>query len=112
MDGPQLNLLVLYTSDVAACRTFYAELGLTFTTERHGNGPEHAAAHLAGGAVLEIYPAGRHSPTGTLRLGLTLSAGYGERFHICGGRHLLRDPDGRAVEITLPEHRPGEVDPR
>jgi catechol 2,3-dioxygenase-like lactoylglutathione lyase family enzyme len=30
-----LDLLVLYCGDPAACRDFYAGLGLTFTNERH-----------------------------------------------------------------------------
>ncbi len=69
VDNPQLSLLVLYTSDVAGCQAFYESLGLVFTAERHGNGPKHVAASLAGGSVLEIYPAGRNGSTGTLRLG-------------------------------------------
>ncbi|MGF7236909.1 MAG: VOC family protein [Frankia sp.] len=110
MNRPQLNLLVLYTSDVANCRAFYEELGLEFTAERHGDGPEHAAASLADGAVLEIYPAGRKTPTGTLRIGFTLPAGQRSAIQLSVGRHLLRDPDGRAVEVSVsaaPESPPG-----
>ncbi len=32
---------------------FYADLGLAFTAERHGRGPEHYAAFLPDGMVLE-----------------------------------------------------------
>lgn len=100
MGGPQLNLLVLYTADVANCRAFYEQFGLEFTAERHGGGPEHVAACLADGTVLEIYPAGRKTPTGPLRIGLTLAAGRRGCIHL-SGQHLLRDPDGRAVEVTV-----------
>lgn len=46
--------LVLYADDPVATRRFYEMIGLTFRTERHGKGPEHAV-HDFGGFVLEIY---------------------------------------------------------
>jgi catechol 2,3-dioxygenase-like lactoylglutathione lyase family enzyme len=95
-------MLVLYTADIVACRAFYEELGLRFTSERHGSGPEHAAADLTGGVVLEIYPAASETPAGRLRLGLTLPAGQVGQRHLAGGRHVLRDPDGRVVEVIVP----------
>jgi hypothetical protein len=101
MREPQLNLLVLYSSNVIACKAFYESLGLIFTTERHGEGPEHVAARLAGGVVLEIYPAGRKGPTGALRLGLNVTTGHVPAGQLHPGRHLLRDPDDRAVDVTI-----------
>ncbi|WP_322762397.1 VOC family protein [Frankia sp. Cr2] len=101
VNNPQLSLLVLYTSDVAGCQAFYESLGLVFTAERHGNGPKHVAASLAGGSVLEIYPAGRNGSTGTLRLGFVLSTCHFPETSLPLGQHLLRDPDGRAVNVTV-----------
>lgn len=50
-----LNLLVLKTRQLEQVRAFYECLGVTFSAERHGNGPAHYAGQL-GAAVLEVYP--------------------------------------------------------
>jgi catechol 2,3-dioxygenase-like lactoylglutathione lyase family enzyme len=92
-----LDLLVLYCGDPAACRDFYAGLGLTFTKEQHGAGPEHWAAVLAGGTVLELYPAAPDRRTGRVRIGFTIPAATAG---LTPGRHLVQDPEGRTVEIT------------
>ncbi|MFG2621837.1 VOC family protein [Streptomyces sp. NPDC048507] len=102
-----IDLLVIYTTRLEACRSFYAGLGLELVAERHGNGPEHYAVTFADGAVLELYPAAHRPPTGHLRLGLTApapapadgEAGPGT------GRHVLTDPDGRTVVLTVPDPR-------
>ena len=86
-----LNLLVVYTDRLAECRDFYSELGLGLVAEKHGDGPEHYAAVLADGAVIEFYPAGDRPPTGRLRLGLSV-AGAQSR--------TVRDPDGRTVVVN------------
>lgn len=52
-----VTLLVLYSPLLEECRRFYQGLGLDFTAERHGQGPEHYAAVLPGGMVFELYPA-------------------------------------------------------
>jgi catechol 2,3-dioxygenase-like lactoylglutathione lyase family enzyme len=97
---PGLDLVVLYCEDLAGCRAFYAGLGLGFTVERHGTGAEHHACVLADGTVLELYPAGEDGATGALRLGLTVQ-GSSARPAQEPGRRLLRDPDGRAVVLTV-----------
>lgn len=66
-----LELAVIYTTRLDACRDFYRGIGLALVRERHGNGPEHYAATLADGGVLELYPATSRPETGYLRLGLT-----------------------------------------
>lgn len=76
------------------CREFYARLGLTFARERHGDGPEHYAATLADGLVLELYPGTPERTTGALRLGFLVDPGG-----VTEGVH--RDPDGRAVEVRV-----------
>ncbi|RSS39770.1 VOC family protein [Streptomyces sp. WAC07061] len=93
-----IDLLVIYTNQLEECRDFYAGLGLVLVPERHGNGPDHYAATLADGTVLELYPATRRPETGYLRLGLT---GDSPR--------TLTDPDGRTIVLTAPEgvgHQP------
>lgn len=92
-----IDLLVIYTNRLDECRDFYAGLGLALVPERHGNGPDHYAATLADGSVLELYPATRRPETGYLRLGLTAP-----------GRApaTLTDPDGRTVVLTTPEPSP------
>ncbi|MEV7522838.1 VOC family protein [Streptomyces sp. NPDC091371] len=94
-----IDLAVIYTERLEACRDFYGGLGLTLVPEQHGSGPAHYAATLADGGVLELYPAGKRPATGYLRLGLTASGPVGE---LPPGRHTLTDPDGRTVVLTAP----------
>ncbi|MFD8635464.1 VOC family protein [Streptomyces sp. NPDC059533] len=90
-----IDLLVVYTNRLEECRDFYAGLGLDLVPERHGNGPDHYAATLADGGVLELYPATRRPETGYLRLGLTVPTGDFPR--------TLTDPDGRTVVLSVSE---------
>ncbi|MFF3084323.1 VOC family protein [Streptomyces nojiriensis] len=104
-----LELAVIYTTRLDACRDFYRGIGLDLVRERHGSGPEHYAATLTDGGVLELYPAAARPETGYLRLGLTAppnGAGF-----LPPGRHTLTDPDGRTVVLTVGEARPGRVPP-
>ncbi|WP_424641188.1 VOC family protein [Embleya sp. AB8] len=90
-------MIVLYTLRLDACREFYASLGLEVVFERHGGGPEHYAATLDNGTVLELYPArSDRTTTGYLRLGLVLTSSP-----LAVGRHRLTDPDGRAVMVEV-----------
>ncbi|GAA5146143.1 hypothetical protein GCM10023321_05150 [Pseudonocardia eucalypti] len=94
------RLLVLYTQRITECREFYTRLGLTFVREQHGIGPEHYAATLADGLVLELYPGTPERATGALRLGFELEpGGPAEGTGLAEGVH--RDPDGRAVEVRV-----------
>ena len=98
-DGPpaRATLLVIYTERLDECLAFYRGLGLSFVRERHGTGPEHHAAVLGSGTVLELYPAtGPDRATGRLRVGFEIP-GAGPP-----GRALHRDPDGRTVEVVVP----------
>ncbi|MGW3091327.1 VOC family protein [Streptomyces sp. NPDC001108] len=94
-----IDLVVIYTPWLDACRDFYTGIGLEFVREQHGTGPMHYAAPLPGGGVLELYPATRHPATGSLRLGLTAPAHAGSPHP--AGRHTLTDPDGRTVVLTI-----------
>src|SRR5581483_9719918 len=86
---PTPTLIVLYTHHLEACHAFYTGLGADFAKEQHGTGPEHYAATLTGGLVLEIYPASdRRPPTGSLRLGLTVPTTR-TLPPLTPGRHLL-----------------------
>ncbi|MFD4392877.1 VOC family protein [Streptomyces sp. NPDC058495] len=93
-----IDLVVIYTDQLEACRDFYATLGLSFVQERHGTGPEHYAAVLGDGSVFELYPATRRPATGYLRLGLTAPADAATE-----DRQVLTDPDGRTVVLTPSE---------
>lgn len=57
-----IDLVVIYTNQLEECRAFYAGIGLHLEPEQHGRGPAHYAAVLTGGAVLELYPAGKRLP--------------------------------------------------
>jgi len=110
----KLTLLVLRTPRLEDMRKFYAALGACFQRERHGNGPEHYAAFLGNDLLLELYPCGEGSmPDPELRLGVMVD-NIGETLRSIGQsisprqtqwglRAVVRDPDGRAVELLQTE---------
>lgn len=115
MPNPRLNLLVLKTHHLDRLKAFYSALGISFVEERHGDGPIHHAGHV-GDMILEIYPLPEDAgpADATTRLGLavtdvdtvvqTLEAAGGTvtarpRQTEWGYRAVVRDPDGRAVEL-------------
>lgn len=112
MSGTALVLLVLKTSRLDSMRDFYASLGIEFVRERHGSGPSHWAGKV-GDLVLEIYPLpeGIAVPDATTRLGFVVDDLRGTLEEVgssptpesqmteWGERALVRDPDGRAVEL-------------
>ena len=109
MNCPQLKLIVLKTDDVESLRRFYAALGFQFVQEQHGNGPLHYSA-VIGDGILEIYPlpAGTAADSST-RLGFsvqdiasvlkTLGESAVPKQTDWGLRAVVKDPDGRAVEL-------------
>jgi catechol 2,3-dioxygenase-like lactoylglutathione lyase family enzyme len=115
MANASLKLLVLKTNQLDALCEFYGLLGIEFTLERHGNGPEHYAGK-AGDCVFEIYPlrADSFAADKTTRLGFAVEnlAALFQAFETAGikidckpeqtawgVRAVVRDPDGRAVEL-------------
>jgi lactoylglutathione lyase len=106
----KLSLLVLRTPRLEDLKRFYSALGLRFTSERHGNGPDHYSATLNDDLVLELYPCPDGVPADSgLRLGLRVSD-LGETLRVLkqpatprqtpwGLQALVRDPDGRTVEL-------------
>ncbi|SHK05338.1 HD domain-containing protein [Nocardiopsis flavescens] len=102
LEGVQsrVTLVVVHTPRLDACRDFYRGLGLRFVRERHGAGPEHHAATLAQGLVLELYPATGSRTTGALRLGFAVPAHLTDPV-LETGRYTFTDPDGRAVDVHV-----------
>jgi len=104
----RLDLVVLRSPDVAVTRAFYEALGLRFVDERHGAGPPHVAATLAGGVVVEIYPDPKPAPAP--RLGFTvpdvdavlaaLGLPAAEVGADAGRAVVVTDPDGRPVHLS------------
>lgn len=112
---PALSRLMLKTHKLEELRDFYECLGFDFEEEQKGKAPPYYAAE-AGEARLEIHPL----PEGivadaTTRLGFTVpdvvvcvSAARNSSGRVenkpnsgpAGLRALLRDPDGRVVELT------------
>jgi len=106
----KLNLVVLRTTRIEEMRTFYSALGARFEKERHGNGPEHYAATLDDDLVLELYPSVDGAmPDSGLRLGVrvdnieetlrSIGQSVAPRQTQWGLRAVVRDPDGRTVEL-------------
>ncbi|KXP08819.1 VOC family protein [Tsukamurella pseudospumae] len=98
---PRLSTLVLYVSDVEASAEWYrAALGIQWTRERHGGGPEHVSAQL-GEVLVEIYPAGDRAAS-RVRIELVVPDMY-------GGAEQAPDPfprrltdlDGTVIVVNL-----------
>jgi catechol 2,3-dioxygenase-like lactoylglutathione lyase family enzyme len=108
-----LNLLVLRCRDLEASRAFYETFGLRFTKHAHGSGPEHYA-HEDDRGVFELYPATTAASGDMTGLGFQVqdlgeaSRRMAEAQHAPGpirdnpwGRSfVVRDPDGRRVEVS------------
>lgn len=110
---------VLFTSLVLKCRHiervrgFYEALGIRFDQEQHGTGPVHYAGQL-GEVVFELYPLENESPADSSRLGFAVENLEKVLFALnetgavvvsqarqtpWGRQAVVRDPDGRAVEL-------------
>ncbi|MFT3765666.1 MAG: VOC family protein [Minicystis sp.] len=109
-----VSLVVLRCNDVATTRRFYEALGLVFSTEKHGSGPEHFSCRI-GDTVVELYPAPAGAAPTLARLGLRVaSAVEAARLLISAGGRVDRpfdpvtgtavviDPDGTKVEVCQP----------
>lgn len=106
-----LNLLVLRCGDIERSKAFYELFGMAFMHEQHGNGPAHYSATDDSG-TFEIYPREGAVPDQT---GLGFITGELEGLHTLlrrnqfaprdiretelGRMFVVRDPDGRRVEV-------------
>ncbi len=112
--GPKLNLVVIRVSDLERASRFYEALGLQFTRERHGNGPEHLTTKSLGW-VFEIYPQGNGASTAGAVVGFQVESieralaavqllGAEVVLRPANGpwglRAVVRDPDGHRVELS------------
>lgn len=111
---PRLSLVVVRTERLEMLVDFYHALGMRFVAEQHGRGPLHYSAVLEE-TVLEIYPALKPDEVdASTRLGFRVEglARIIETLRAAGAtivadpkqtewgeRAVVRDPDGRAVEL-------------
>ena len=111
---PTLRLLVLKSAKTEAMRAFYTAIGLSFKQEQHGTGPLHHAAQI-GATVFQLYPLGsKDAADTTTRLGFAVDDFDKTMDHLkhlntavtrepetsaWGRRAVVRDPDGRSVEL-------------
>jgi predicted enzyme related to lactoylglutathione lyase len=116
--SPQLNLVVLRSSDLEEAVRFYREMGLVFTRHAHGSGPEHYASEV-NGTVFEIYPlSAKSSPTTGTRIGFNVESVDGAVTRLSkigatvmtpptdsewGRRAVVKDFDGHTVELVTPK---------
>ena len=111
-----LTLLVLKTRQVEQLRLFYQTLGVELVQEQHGKGPVHYAGR-AGDVVIEVYPLPDDAGPvdASTRLGFAVEdvaevvralEGVGARVvtppkeTTWGLEGVVKDPDGRSVELT------------
>jgi hypothetical protein len=118
MIDPRLRLVVVRSLEVERLAAFYRCVGIKFVEEQHGAGPRHLAAEVAG-VVLEIYPAKTPEDVDrTTRLGFSIpdlqgaikalekvgaGIGVGPQQTQWGLRAVVKDPDGRSVELYSSE---------
>lgn len=107
-----LNLIVLRCRDVEISREFYQCFGLILSKHKHDTGPEHYA-HEDERGVFELYPAPPGTPADSTGLGFgtealealavkLTEAGFSPqpiRLNPWGRTFVVRDPDGRRVEV-------------
>src|SRR5436190_18636714 len=113
MAFPLLKLLVLRTHRLEELMKFYESLGVEFVKEKHAQGPAHYAGPI-GSAVLELYPLPKAAPDPdkSVRLGFvvrnlgTIANELGSAGIRIGPSErnapavVIKDPDGRVVELT------------
>jgi lactoylglutathione lyase len=117
-----LRLLVLKTGQLEEVRAFYQLLGIALAPERHGQGPAHCAGQV-GAVTFEVYPLAKDNQAAdtTTRLGFAVDnlTSVLESLQAAGTpvsnqpkatewglRAVVRDPDGRGVELYQREGRP------
>lgn len=101
-DRARLSTLVLYVEDVEASAEWWTQaLGIRWTRERHGGGPQHVSAVL-GGVLLELYPASERRPVSHVRIELVVPDVFGDADQAQDGwpRRCV-DPDGNVVVLQL-----------
>jgi lactoylglutathione lyase len=112
---PQLNLVVLRSSNLEEAAKFYREIGIIFTRHAHGSGPEHYASEV-NGVVFEIYPlSAKSSPTTGTRIGFKVESVDDSVVRLSkigaivvtlpndsewGRRAVVKDFDGHTVELV------------
>jgi hypothetical protein len=110
---------------VARTRAFYECFDLEFTEHRHGNGPVHSGATDGVGLVFELYSAGEKNPVDRGGIGfgtpdlekipvVLVSKGFEPspvEQQPWGLTFLVRDPEGRRVEVKQQENHPIAVTP-
>lgn len=109
-----LTMLVLKSPRLGQVKRFYEALGIDFAEEQHPSGPVHFAGRV-GGILLELYPlTDEVLDENSVRLGFAVRdlEGTMDRLHAAGApvvshpkqtvwgrRAVIRDADGRTVEI-------------
>jgi lactoylglutathione lyase len=119
----KLNLVVIRAAELERSQRFYEALGLQFSREQHGRGPEHLAAVL-GSLVFEIYPRGSEPDTAGLRLGFQVASVEAAVSAVqklgaevvsapangpWGYRAVVVNPDGHRVEVSQARKLEGRI---
>ena len=127
-----LASVMLYTDDLEAAATFYGTLGLQLEPEQHDGGLPHAVGRVDGNHFsLHQTPPGTPTVAGWKEPGNGVLGFYvddldavvsavvdrgasdltGHQQRAWGCRHLVTDPDGRAVEVNQRGHCSSEPPP-
>ena len=103
MSTPQLNLLVVYCSNLITSLEYYESLGLQFVKEKHGKGPVHWSTQI-GECIFELYPNNHEAKPRPMRFGLSLNE-KDLRVDLTANDPekplIVRDPDGNYIHISV-----------
>ncbi|RVU86544.1 VOC family protein [Leucothrix sargassi] len=104
----KISLLVIRCENLEVSKNFYQLLGLSFTKEKHGNGPTHYSCE-ENGTVFELYPNNGKAPQDNNRLGFKVSGltkiislvDVIDSYEYLGNiTYVVLDPDGRKIELS------------
>lgn len=118
----KINLIVIRTDKPEGLAHFYALLGISFEYHRHGKGSWHYSANL-NQTIFEIYPLSKNqdAPDTSLRLGFEINdldvaianlkmndieVVSEPKKSAYGYFAVIRDTDGRKIELMQKSHRP------
>ena len=108
-----IYLFVYYVKDIEETKMFLSNLGLSFTKEKHGNGPVHYST-MVQDTVFEIYPSNENKGSTVARIGFDLTgqiSGEQSAFirencssgiqEMENGKNqaVIKDPSGNNIEV-------------
>lgn len=100
--------IVLRCANPENSRKFYETLGVSFSEEKHGNGPSHFAGSIRDELILELYPLRKDKLASRVTIGIPIASpekiryaehASGQVARKLGDFYVLQDPDGNEIHL-------------